>query len=110
MMIRMMRTMGAPTKRMTSGNSSTRANASFLYNLTGVARLRDGATVANANAELTGLIVDLSRVYPNQRGIVSTALPLQTQMVGPVATTLASKSETSMLGYTLWSSVLTPVR
>jgi putative ABC transport system permease protein len=67
---------------------SSRATASFLYNTTGVARLRDGVTVENARAELTGLIADLSRVAPNQRGIVSTALLLQDSVVGRVARAL----------------------
>ena len=53
---------------------STRANASFLFNAHGVARLRDGATVESARAEITGLIADLSRAFPNQRGMVSAAI------------------------------------
>jgi putative ABC transport system permease protein len=64
---------------------STRATASFLFIVSGVARLRDGATIANARAELTGLIADLSRVSPNQSGLVSTAMPLQDAIVGNVA-------------------------
>ena len=48
---------------------STRADASFLFTLTGVARLRDGASVESARTEITALIKDLSRVVPNQRGL-----------------------------------------
>jgi putative ABC transport system permease protein len=64
---------------------STRATASFLFLVSGVARLRDGATIASARAELTGLIADLARVAPNQSGLVSTAMPLQDAIVGRVA-------------------------
>jgi putative ABC transport system permease protein len=67
---------------------STRATASFLFQVAGVARLREAVTIANARAELTGLIADLARVSPNQRGIVSTATPLQDSIVGRVAGTL----------------------
>jgi putative ABC transport system permease protein len=67
---------------------STRANASFLFQLAGVARLRKGVSVATARAELTGLIADLARVSPNQRGIISAAQPLQDFMVSRVAGTL----------------------
>jgi putative ABC transport system permease protein len=66
----------------------SRATASFLFQLQGIARLREGVSVANARAEITGLIADLSRVSPNQRGIVSATLPLQDFIVGRVAGTL----------------------
>jgi putative ABC transport system permease protein len=36
-----------------------------LWNYTGVARLRDGATVEDARAELNALIEDLAKAYPN---------------------------------------------
>jgi predicted permease len=39
------------------------------FNYAGVARLRPGATVADARAELTGLIIDLPRAYPNDPGV-----------------------------------------
>jgi putative ABC transport system permease protein len=64
---------------------SSRASASFLYAVQGVARLRDDATVASARAEITSLIEDLARVAPNQRGLVSTALPLHEAVVGNIA-------------------------
>jgi putative ABC transport system permease protein len=64
---------------------STRASASFLFSVQGVARLRDDATVATARAEMTSLIEDLARVAPNQTGIVSTALPLHEAVVGNIA-------------------------
>jgi putative ABC transport system permease protein len=66
----------------------SRATASFLFQIQGIARLREGVSVANARAEITGLIADLSRVSPNQRGIVSATLPLQAFIVGRVAGTL----------------------
>jgi len=67
---------------------SSRANASFLFTLTGVARLRDGVTLESANTEITALIEAVSRVAPNQRGLVSSALPLQDAIVGRIARAL----------------------
>ena len=67
---------------------STRANASFLFNLAGVARLQDGASVESARTEITSLIADLSRIVPNQRGLVSAAIPLQESLVGRIARAL----------------------
>jgi putative ABC transport system permease protein len=67
---------------------STRATASFLFNVTGIARLADGATVDTARAEITALIQDLSRRVPNQTGMASSALPLHEAIVGRIATTL----------------------
>ena len=67
---------------------STRATASFLFNLTGVARLREGATVETARTEITALIQELSRRVPNQSGMVSAAVPLQEAIVGRIASTL----------------------
>ena len=67
---------------------STRAYASFLFNLYGVARLQDGASVESARTEITALIEDLSRDVPNQRGLISTALPLQESLVGRIARAL----------------------
>jgi predicted permease len=61
---------------------SSRASASFLFSVQGVARLRDGVSLATARADITRLINELSRVAPNQTGIVSTALPLQEAIVG----------------------------
>jgi len=55
---------------------STRATASFLWQVA-VARLREGMTIANARAEVTGVIADLACVLPNLRGVVSTGMPLQ---------------------------------
>jgi putative ABC transport system permease protein len=56
--------------------------------MTGVARLNDGVTVAQARSEITALIQDLSKVSPNQTGIVSAAVPLQNMIVGRVADAL----------------------
>jgi putative ABC transport system permease protein len=67
---------------------ATRANASFLFSLNGIARLRDGTAIETARAEITTLIQDLSRRVPNQRGIVSAAMPLQDSIVGRIATAL----------------------
>jgi predicted permease len=67
---------------------STRSTASSLFVVMGVARLRDGATVAGARAEMTQLMADLSRVSPNQRGVISTAIPLQDAVVGQIARAL----------------------
>jgi predicted permease len=67
---------------------STRANASFLFSLTGVARLQNEATVESARTEITALIKELSRAVPSQRGLVSTALPLQESLVGRIARAL----------------------
>jgi len=64
---------------------SSRASASFLYSIQGVARLRDDASVASARAEITSLIEDLARVAPNLQGLVSTALPLHEAVVGNIA-------------------------
>jgi hypothetical protein len=67
---------------------SSRASASFLFSVQGVARLRDDATVASARAEITSLIADLARRAPNQTGIVSTALLLHEAVVGNIANAL----------------------
>ena len=67
---------------------STRASASFLFSIQGIARLRDDATVTSARAEITNLIEDLARRAPNQTGIVSTALPLHEFFVGRIAEAL----------------------
>ncbi len=67
---------------------STRATASFLFNLTGIARLREGATVDTARTEITALIRDLARRVPNQAGMASAAVPLQEAVVGRIANTL----------------------
>jgi putative ABC transport system permease protein len=67
---------------------STPATASSLFTFMGVARLRDGATLASARAEMTQLMTDLSRVSPNHRGWIATAMPLQDAVVGHMARTL----------------------
>jgi putative ABC transport system permease protein len=67
---------------------STRADASFLFAVNGVARLRDGASIATARAEITQLTADLARTSPNQTGLVSAAMPLQEMVVGNVARAL----------------------
>ena len=67
---------------------STRASASFLFTLIGVARLRDGATIDSARAEMTALIANLARTSPNQGGMVAAPIGLQQFTVGRVADTL----------------------
>ena len=74
-----------PTADLWLPAQSTRASASFLFTVQGVARLRDDATVASARAEITSLIEDLARRATNQVGLVSTALPLQDAVVGNIA-------------------------
>src|SRR5262249_44678480 len=51
-------------------------------------RLREGVTLASAQAESTQLLTDLARVSPNHRGWISTAMPLQEAVVGRIARTL----------------------
>lgn len=70
---------------MWTAAQSTRANASFLFTQTGVARLRDGVTIEQTRTEMTKLINDLSRVVTNQRGLTSMAVPLQDAIVGRIA-------------------------
>ena len=74
----------ASTVDMWMPAQSTRANASFLFTLNGVARLRDGVTIEQARAEITQLVADLSKVAVNQRNIVSVAVPLQQMIIGNI--------------------------
>jgi putative ABC transport system permease protein len=67
---------------------SSRASASFLFTVQGIARLRGDATVTLARAEITRLLEELARVAPNQTGLVSTAVPLQELTVGRIANAL----------------------
>jgi hypothetical protein len=89
---------------------STRANASFLFSLNGIARLRDDTTIDTARAEITTLIQDLSRRVPNQTGMASAAVPLQDLIVGRIATALwvllasAASRATSSLKAGSWLS------
>jgi putative ABC transport system permease protein len=68
----------------------TRATASPGYAFTGVARLRDGATIQDARVELTQLTNDLEKASPGNgyRQFVSTALTLIEGTVGRVSTML----------------------
>ena len=68
----------------------TRATASPGYSFTGVGRLRDGATIAGARAELTRLTNDLEAAAPGNgyRQFVSTAVTLIEGTVGQVSTML----------------------
>ncbi len=60
------------------------------YSFTPVARLRNGATLGNARAEINQLSRQLHALAPNNGygEIFSTALALQDAMVGPIATAL----------------------
>jgi predicted permease len=81
---------GFPDDRidMWTAAQSTRAGASFLFSLNGIARLRDDTSIETARAEITTLIQDLSRRVPNQTGMASAAAPLQDFIVGRIATAL----------------------
>jgi predicted permease len=68
----------------------SRATASDSYEFSGVARLRDGVTIANARDELTAVTTELE---PAHRGngydkLVSTALSLRDATVGRIAAAL----------------------
>jgi predicted permease len=64
-----------------------------LWNYQGVARLRDGATIADARNELPGLIADIPRAFPGDIGalgnvetnLIVTATTLKDVIVGGVA-------------------------
>ncbi len=68
----------------------TRAAASPGYSFAGVARLRDGATIPDARAELTRLTNELEATVPGNgyRQFVSTAITLLDGTVGRVSTML----------------------
>src|SRR5262245_66199904 len=66
---------------------SSRAAASFLFTVGGVARLRGGVAIADGRTEITSLIEDLARTSPNQAGLISAAIPLQDAVVGRIAHT-----------------------
>jgi putative ABC transport system permease protein len=68
----------------------TRTTATDGYAFAAVARLRDGATVAEARSELTRLAVELDPSYPNNgyKGLVSTATTLLDATVGNITVTL----------------------
>jgi len=67
--------------QMTSGRSA--------HNYTAIARLRDGVTVAQANAELLNVARRLERAYPEtNREKVTDVVPLQEILVGQTRSTL----------------------
>lgn len=68
----------------------TRTTATDAYAFAAVGRLRDGATLAQAQSELTRLAVDLDPSYPNNgyKVLVSTARTLLDATVGGIAVTL----------------------
>jgi hypothetical protein len=77
-----------PRTEIWTNARSTRASASFLFSLNGIARLRESAPVESARAEITTLIEELSNRVPNQRGMISAAVPLQDLMVGRISRAL----------------------
>jgi predicted permease len=68
----------------------TRTTVNDGYNFAAVARLRDGATIAEARSELTQLVIDLDPSYPNNgyRMLVSAATTLLDATVGEISLTL----------------------
>jgi len=68
----------------------TRTTATDGYNFAAIARLRDGATIAETRSELTRLAVDLDPSYPNNgyKALVSTATNLLDATVGSISVTL----------------------
>jgi len=68
----------------------TRTTATDAYAFAAIARLRDGATIAEARSELTRLAADVDPSYPNNgyRALVSTATTLLDATVGSIAVTL----------------------
>jgi len=68
----------------------TKTTANDAYTFAAIARLRDGATIAEARSELTRLAVDLDSAYPNNgyRGLLSTATTLLDATVGSITRTL----------------------
>jgi putative ABC transport system permease protein len=75
----------------------TRTMGFGLWSYEGVARLRDGATVADARAELNGLIADLPQAFPGDLlalgngpgvGLFSTTRTLKEATIGGVARAL----------------------
>ena len=69
---------------------ATSAAAAGVYDFSGVARMREGATIADVRAELTRLAVELAPGYPGQGfdRLVSTATTLLDANVGRIAATL----------------------
>lgn len=65
----------------------SRATANDGYQFTGVARLRDGATIESVRTELTHLTVGLENTYPanGYKVLVSTATPLLEATVGDIS-------------------------
>jgi putative ABC transport system permease protein len=68
----------------------TRTTASDGYNFAAIARLRDGATIAEARSELTRLVIDLDPSYPNNgyKMLVSAATTLLEATVGEISVTM----------------------
>ena len=69
---------------------ATRTTATDSFAFAAVGRLRDGATITEARAELTRLAIDLDPSYPNNgyKALVSTATTLLDATVGRIAITL----------------------
>jgi len=76
---------------------ATAASTAGVYDFSGVARLRQGATIEDARTELTRLAAELAPANPGQGydKLVSTATTLIDATVGPVSQTL----------WILWASI-----
>jgi predicted permease len=69
------------------GPGDPRENRGAHY-LRGIARLADGVTVAQANAEFATITTQLVRQYPEVTNFVGVATPLQDQLIGSARTPL----------------------
>jgi predicted permease len=87
----------SPRTEMWIADPLSRATGFGVFTHEGVARLRTGATIVAARAELTALIADLPRAYPeaplavtlaNTIKLTSAAMTLKEATVGPVARAL----------------------
>src|SRR5947207_14327730 len=76
---------------------ATAASTAGVYDFSGIARLRHGATIEETRAELTRLAAELAPANPGQGydKLVSTATTLIDATVGPVSQTL----------WILWASI-----
>ena len=80
----------APTTcRVATVRTTIRAASAALHCLRGVARLKEGTSVAQANAELTTISDQLGKQYPEESSnFIGIARPLQERLVGSARTPL----------------------
>jgi putative ABC transport system permease protein len=70
-------------------NNDGLQNRSAGMGLQGIGRLKPGATLAQAQADLDGLMRRLAEVYPEaNRGVGATVIPLKERLVGDVGSSL----------------------